>query len=87
MMRSIKSRGGLTDGRGMTEPVRQMGALSLSQMASVHDAIIQLSHVSTKSSEQHQEIGKSRTIQDYKDCQKCQTHCQLALYHPRIKIM
>ena len=70
MMRSIKSRGGLTGGRGMTESVRYMWALSLSQMASVHDAMIQLSGVSAKSSEQHEEIGKSRTIQDYKDCQK-----------------
>ena len=70
MMRSITSRGGLTGGRGMAESVRHMWALSLSQMASVHDAMIQVSGVSVKSSEQHEEIGKSRTIQDYKDCQK-----------------
>ena len=33
-------------------------------MASVHDAMIQFSGVLAKSSEQHEEIGKSRTIQD-----------------------
>ena len=70
MMRSIKSRGGLTGDRGMAESIRHMWALSLSKMASVHDAIIQLSGISAKSREQHEEIGKSRTIQDYKDCQK-----------------
>lgn len=32
--------------------------------------MIQLLGVSTKSSEYHEEIGKSRTIQDYKDWQK-----------------
>lgn len=68
MMRSIKSQGGLTGGRGMTESVRHVWALSLSQMALVHDAMIQLTGVSVKSSEQHEEIGNSRTIQDYKDC-------------------
>ena len=47
-----------------------MWALSLLQMASVHDTMIQLPGVSAKTSEQHDEIGKSRTIQDYKDCQR-----------------
>ena len=70
MIRSIKSRRGLTGGRSMTESVRHIWALSFSQMASVHDAMIQFSGVLAKSSEQHEEIGKSRIIQDYKDCQK-----------------
>ena len=39
-------------------------------MASVHHAMIQLSGVLAKSREQHEKIGKSRTIQDYKDFQK-----------------
>ena len=70
MMRSIKSRGGLTGGRGMTESVRHLWALSLSQMAEIHDAMLQITKVSAKCSEQHEEIGKSRTSQDYRDCKK-----------------
>ena len=70
MMQTIKLRGGLTGGRGMTESVRHLWALSLLQMASVHDGTIQLSGLLPKSSEQYEEIGKSRTIQDYKDCPK-----------------
>ena len=62
MMRSIMSRGGLTGGCGMTESVHHMWALSLSQITSVHDAMIQLSGVSAKFSEQNKEIGMSRTI-------------------------
>ena len=62
MMRSIMSRGGLTGGCGMTESVHHMWALSLSQITSVHDAMIQLSGVSAKFSEQNEEIGMSRTI-------------------------
>ena len=40
MMQSINSREGLTGGRGMTESVRDMWALSLSQIASVHNVMI-----------------------------------------------
>ena len=40
MMQSINSREGLTGGRGMTESVRHMWALSLSQIASVHNVMI-----------------------------------------------
>ena len=70
MMRSIKSRGGLTGGRGMTESVRHIWTLSLSAMASIHDAMSQLTGVSSKSSEQHEEIGKSRRNKDFQDCKK-----------------
>ena len=36
----------------------------------VHDAMLQLTGAAAKSSEQHEEIGKSRTKQDYQDCLK-----------------
>ena len=69
-MRSIKSRGGLTAGRGMTESVHHVWFLSLCHVAMVHDAMLQLTGAAAKSSEQHEEIGKSRTKQDYQDCLK-----------------
>ena len=68
--RSIQSRGGLTGGRGMTESVRHAWVLSLNHVAMIHDAMVQLTGAATKSSEQHQEMGRSRTKQDYHDCLK-----------------
>ena len=69
-MRSIKSRGGLIGGRGMTESVRHSWVLSLSHVAMIHDSMVQLTGATTKLSEQHQEMGRSRTKQDYHDCLK-----------------
>ena len=69
-MRSIKLRGGLTGGRGMTESVCHVWVLRLCHVAMVHDAMLQLTGAAAKSSEQHEEIGKSRTKQDYQDCLK-----------------
>ena len=63
-MHSIKSRGGLTGGRGMTESVHHSWVLSLSHVAMIHDGMVQLTGAATKSSEQHQEMGRSRTKQD-----------------------
>lgn len=70
LMRSLKTRGGLTVGRGMTESVRHQWVLSLNHSASIHDAMVQLTKANNKSSEQHYEMGASRTKQDYKDCEK-----------------
>lgn len=70
LMRSLKSKGGLTVGRGMTESTRHQWVLSLSHSASIHDAMTQLTGATHKSSEQHHELGASRTRQDYNDCHK-----------------
>ena len=70
LIHSIKSRGGLTEGRGMTESVRHLWVLSLNYMASIHEAMMQLSKAQIVSSEQHAELGTSRRKQDYEDCEK-----------------
>ena len=70
MMRSIKSRGGLTTGRGMTESVRHMWVLSLNYSAAIHDAMTELTGVSTKTSEQHVDIGTTRCTRDNEDFMK-----------------
>ena len=46
------------------------GVLSLCHVAMVHDTMLQLTGTAAKSSEQHEEIGKSRTKQNYRDCRK-----------------
>lgn len=63
-MRSVKSRGGLTRGRGMTESVRHKWVLSLNYSAAIHDAMTELSGVKTKTSEQHVDMGTSRCKRD-----------------------
>ena len=55
-------------GRGMTESVRHVWVFSLCHVAMVHDVMLQLTGAAGKSSEQHEEIGKSRTKQDHQDC-------------------
>ena len=62
LMRTIKSRGGLTRGRGMTESVRHQWVLTLNQMATIHDAMMQLSKAQITSSAQHIELGNDNKI-------------------------
>ena len=68
-MHSMKSRGGLTEGRGMTDNVRHLWVLSMSYTASIHEAMIELSKTQVQSSEQHVELGTSRRRRDYRDCE------------------
>ena len=68
LMRSIKTRGGLTRGRGMTDDVRNLWVLSLSDCASIHQAMTDVSGLTVKSSEQHVEMGMARRTKDHADC-------------------
>ncbi|MES9882369.1 MAG: hypothetical protein ABW185_15970 [Sedimenticola sp.] len=70
MMRSLKSRGGLTRGRGMTESVRQQWVYSLHACAAVHDAMSSLTGKQHTTSEQHVDFGKARREHDWKDMVK-----------------
>ena len=54
----------------MAESVRHVWGLSLSHVAVVHNAMLQLTDAAARSSEQHEGIGKSRTKQDHQDCPK-----------------
>ena len=56
-MRSLKSRGGLTRGRGVTESVRILWTNSMHRCASVHNAMSNLTGMQQKSSEQHVELA------------------------------
>ena len=68
LMRSIKTRGGLTRGRGMNEDVRHLWVLSLSDSADIHQAMMDVSGLIVKSSEQHVEMGMARRSRDYAHC-------------------
>ena len=70
LMRTIKSRGGLTRGRGVNESVRVMWVNSMHRCASVHSAMCNLTGMQHRTSEQHIELGKSRMKQDNEDLKK-----------------
>ena len=72
MMRSIKSRGGLTRGRGVTETVRLQWIYSMHKCAGVHDAMTTATNLKHRTSEQHVELGTSRSKCDYEDLMKIQ---------------
>ena len=64
MMRSIKSRCGLTRGHGITESVRTLWINTAHRCSSVHDAMTNLTLAKHKTSDQHIEIGISRRKKD-----------------------
>ena len=72
MMRSIKSRGGLTRGRDVTESVRLQWICSMHKCAGIHDAMTTATKLKHRMSEQHIELGASRSKRNYDDLRKIQ---------------
>lgn len=82
LMRSLKSRGGLAHGRGLSENVRLFWIYTMHQCATVHLAMTQLSGLQHSSSEQHVEMGKSRIQRDSVDLMKT-LHSWKVIIHSR----
>ena len=70
LMRSLKTTGGLTRGRGMTETQRLVWCLSRPICAEVNDAMQQLTSVKYATSEQHKDLSKARQARDIADTNK-----------------
>ena len=70
LMRSLKTRGGLTRGRGMTEIQRLIWCLSRPVCAEVNIAMQQLTSVTYETSEQHKDILQARQKRDATDSEK-----------------
>jgi len=71
MMRTAKSRGGLTHGCGMTESVRIMWIKSLHRCATIHSSVLALINTDSDSQDtQHAEMGRSRSKRDFADLEK-----------------
>ena len=60
MMHSIKSRGGLTRGRGITETVRLLCVYSMHTCAEVQKAMTDITGLVHRTSDQHVELGNTR---------------------------
>ena len=67
LMRSMKTSGGLTRGRGMTEQQRLIWLLSMPACAEVNKTMQELTGVSYNTGEQNQDITKPRKARDWKD--------------------
>ena len=70
LKRSIKSRVGLTRGRGINESVRHLWVLSLNAVASINHATTDLCGLAVNSSQQHVDLGQTRRCKNQSDCQK-----------------
>ena len=69
-MKSVKSTGGMTRGRGMSEAQRTQWLLSMPSCSNVNSSMQTINSIEYKTSEQHVESSQSRTERDYKDNMK-----------------
>ena len=67
LMRSMKTSGGLTRGRGMTEQQRLIWLLSMPACADVNKAMQELTGVNYNTGEQNKDITVARQARDWKD--------------------
>lgn len=83
LMRSIKTVGGLTRGRGMTEIQRLVWLLSMPACADVSHSMQEFTGVSCNTSEQHKDSTQSRIKRDTEDTYKIlNTLCDLDPFGP-----
>ena len=66
-MRSLKTCGGLTRGRGLTEQQRLMWLLSMPACAETNHIMQELTGVQFNSGEQNKDMSKARQTRDMKD--------------------
>ena len=67
LMRSLKTSGGLTRGRGMNDIQRIVWLLSTPVCAAINETIQNITGVQTETSEQHKELMVSRLGRDFRD--------------------
>ena len=69
LMRSVKTLGGLTRGRGMNELQRSIWLLSTPVTAEINRAMQEFSGVKYESSDQHKDVSPTRIERDHVDAQ------------------
>ena len=67
LMRSIKTHGGLTGGKGMTENQRLVWVLSMPVCASINENMQKFSGFSCETSDQHKDVSAARQARDVRD--------------------
>ena len=76
LMRTMKTSGGLTRGRGMSEQQRLIWLLSMPACAEVNRAMQELTGVSYNSGEQNKDMTQARQARDWKDTQTLLSYLQ-----------
>ena len=66
-MKSIKTHGGLTRGKGMTENQRLVWVLSMPVCANINETMQKFSGVSYETSDQHNDVSAARQARDVSD--------------------
>lgn len=69
LMRSVKTTGGMTRGKGLSESQRAQWLLSMPSCVEINNAMQLFSGKEFQTSPQHKELGKSRNERDFKDTQ------------------
>ena len=77
LMRSLKTSGGLTRGRGMTEAQRLAWVMSMPTCAEVNSAMQNPTDIVNNTSEQHKEATKARQERGHKDAHEIVTFLSL----------
>lgn len=67
LMRSVKTHGGLTRGKGMSETQRLIWVLSMPACADINETMQKLTGVKYETSDQHKDISTARQVRDTKD--------------------
>ncbi len=75
MMRSSKSQGGLTHGRGMTETVRLTWLGTMNDFASIHSTMTVLTNTDRQTTE-HVEVSAAHMKRDMRDLGKVTEYLQ-----------
>jgi hypothetical protein len=68
LMRTIKTTGGLTRGRGMDELQRTRWLLAHPVCAEINEAMQELTEAEYQVSEQHKDMSEARKVRDHTDC-------------------
>jgi len=76
LMRSLKTTGGLTRGRGMTETQQLVWCMSRPVCAEVNNAMQQLTSVTYSTNEQHKDLSKTQQGRDMVDTRKVLTYLE-----------
>ena len=76
LMRGAKTTGGLTRGRGITELERAKWVLSMPACTQVNTAMQEVTGTRRLTSDQHVEIGSTRSAKDTKDMMVLTTYLQ-----------
>ena len=67
LMASLKTQGGLTHGRGLTESMQNTWIFTMHHLSAINDAMLTLTSQRRTSSEQHVDLSQSRRMRDTED--------------------